>query len=76
MTFGIEPLGHALTSPSNRLRIRCSGLDGELRALVKMVRKDSSTTGDLAKSSLVLISVYRASIVGDRSASCYTISSH
>jgi len=35
MTFGIEPLGHALTSPSNRLRIRCSGLDGELRALVK-----------------------------------------
>lgn len=35
MTFGREPLGHALTSPPNRLRIRCSGLDGELRALVK-----------------------------------------
>ena len=35
MTFGIEPLGHALTSPTNRLRIRCRGLVGELRALVK-----------------------------------------
>jgi hypothetical protein len=35
MTFGIEPLGHALTSPPNRSRVRCSGLDGELRALVK-----------------------------------------
>jgi hypothetical protein len=35
VTFGIEPLGHALASPPNRLRIRFSGLDGELRALVK-----------------------------------------
>jgi hypothetical protein len=38
MTFGIEPLGHALTSPPNRSRVRCSGLDGELRALVKDVQ--------------------------------------
>jgi hypothetical protein len=30
MTFG-----HALASPPNRLRIRFSGLGGELRALVK-----------------------------------------
>jgi hypothetical protein len=35
VTFGIEPLGHALASPPNRLRIRFSGLGGELRALVK-----------------------------------------
>jgi hypothetical protein len=38
VTFGIEPLGHALASPPNRLRIRCSGLGGELRALVKLGR--------------------------------------
>jgi hypothetical protein len=31
-TYGIEPHGHALASPSNLL---CSGLGGELRALVK-----------------------------------------
>lgn len=36
MTFGFEPHGHALTSPSNLSRIRCSGPGGELRALVKM----------------------------------------
>jgi hypothetical protein len=39
VTYGIEPHGRALTSPPNRLRVRCSGLDGELRALVKKTPK-------------------------------------
>jgi hypothetical protein len=44
MTFGIEPLGHMLhhhptacgiSKAITAKPIRCSGLDGELRALVK-----------------------------------------